>query len=63
MFGSHPGRDGARELASAVVDPAEPDMTEPDLDAIAADLAAAEDALARLADGSYEHDTPEVEPS
>ena len=35
---------------------------EPDLDAIAADLAAVEDALARLEDGSYEHEPADAAP-
>jgi hypothetical protein len=40
----------------------EPDVAgdgDPDLDAIARDLAAVEDALARLADGTYGDDEPD----
>ena len=44
----------------AAVDPPAAVEPEPDLDTIAADLAAVEDALARLEDGSYEHETSDV---
>jgi hypothetical protein len=54
---------GGRAVASATVDP---DRTpEPDLDAIAADLAAVETALDQLEDGTYvgaEPSSPEVAP-
>jgi hypothetical protein len=36
--------------------------TDPDLDAIAADLAVVETTLDELADGSYRHDDAEPEP-
>ena len=55
---------GRRAVASAIVDP---DRTpEPDLDAIAADLAAVETALDQLEDGTYvgaEPASTEVEPA
>ncbi len=55
MLGAgHRVRHAGRAVASAAVDP---DRTpEPDLEAIAADLAGVETALAQLADGTYAGD-------
>jgi hypothetical protein len=56
----HPDRVGVRALASIAVDPDH--AVEPDLEAIASDLAAVETALAQLEDGTYPDDQERPEP-